>query len=52
MLILATALLLLGGDALAVTSTGSVTSALGGNGHNVSFDGRVYVIRTSGGWHR
>ncbi len=38
------------GSARAVTSSRSVTSAFGGNGHNVSFDGRLYITRTGGGW--
>src|SRR5688572_23066633 len=37
-------------SAHAVTSSRSVTSAFGGNGHNVSFDGRVYIARTGAGW--
>ena len=36
--------------AMAVTSTISVPSKLGGNGHNISFDGRVLMARTSAGW--
>lgn len=37
-------------SAHAVTSTRSVPSSFGGNGHNASFDGRVLVARTSAGW--
>ncbi|MFO0554160.1 MAG: LamG domain-containing protein [Polyangiaceae bacterium] len=37
-------------DALAVTSTRSVPSAFGGNGHNISFDGRLLLVRDSLGW--
>lgn len=38
------------GPALAVTSTRSVPSAFGGNGHNISFDGRLLLVRDSAGW--
>ncbi len=38
------------GDALAVTSSRSVPSAFGGNGHNISFDGRLLLVRDSAGW--
>lgn len=34
----------------AVVSTPSIPSALGGNGHNVSFDGRLFLVRDSAGW--
>jgi hypothetical protein len=34
----------------AVTSSESVTSGMNGNGHNVSFDGRLYIVRDSQGW--
>jgi len=34
----------------AVTSTDSVESVFGGNGHNASFDGRVYMVRDAQGW--
>jgi hypothetical protein len=38
----------------AATSTGTVASPAGGNGHNVSFDGRLYVVTrgdaTGAGW--
>lgn len=34
----------------AVTSSRSVASAFGGNGHNAAFDGRLHVIRDSAGW--
>lgn len=38
------------GASLAVTSTRSVPSAFGGNGHNISFDGRLLIVRDSAGW--
>jgi hypothetical protein len=41
---------LVSGDALAVTSSRSVPSAFGGNGHNISFDGRLLLVRDSAGW--
>jgi hypothetical protein len=44
------ACLLVAGGADAATSTRSVPSAFGGNGHNASFDGRVYIVRTGPGW--
>lgn len=28
----------------------AVTSPMGGNGHNVTFDGRIFVLRTGPGW--
>jgi hypothetical protein len=34
----------------AVTSTRSVPSSMGGNGHNISFDGRLFLVRDSAGW--
>jgi hypothetical protein len=34
----------------AATSTESVPSIFGGNGHNASFDGRLYLVRTGPGW--
>src|SRR5688572_6011920 len=43
-------LLVMAGSALAATSSPSVPSAFGGNGHNASFDGRLYVVRTGPGW--
>jgi concanavalin A-like lectin/glucanase superfamily protein len=36
--------------AAAVTSSRSVPSAFGGNGHNISFDGRLFLVRDSNGW--
>jgi hypothetical protein len=36
--------------ATAATSTRSVASTLGGNGHNASFDGRLFIVRTGPGW--
>jgi MYXO-CTERM domain-containing protein len=48
----ALALALTGGasEAVAVTSSESVPSAFGGNGHNISFDGRLLIVRDSAGW--
>lgn len=34
----------------AVTSSDSVPSGMNGNGHNVSFDGRLFIVRDSQGW--
>ena len=34
----------------AATSSPSVPSVFGGNGHNASFDGRLYLVRDSFGW--
>ncbi|MBA3396265.1 MAG: LamG domain-containing protein [Deltaproteobacteria bacterium] len=39
-----------GTSAVAATSSPSVPSAFGGNGHNASFDGRLYIVRTAPGW--
>nr|MDQ3366775.1 LamG domain-containing protein [Myxococcota bacterium] len=36
--------------ALAATSTPSVPSGFGGNGHNAAFDGRLYIARSGPGW--
>src|SRR5512138_274074 len=36
--------------ASAATSSRSVPSAFGGNGHNASFDGRLFIVRTGPGW--
>lgn len=36
--------------ASAVTSSASVPSAFDGNGHNISFDGRLLLVRDAGGW--
>ena len=36
--------------AQAATSSPSVPSVFGGNGHNASFDGRLYLVRTGPGW--
>ncbi len=36
--------------ATAATSTPSVPSVFGGNGHNASFDGRLFITRTGPGW--
>ncbi|MBI4820312.1 MAG: LamG domain-containing protein [Deltaproteobacteria bacterium] len=47
--------LLLPSVALAAESARSVASPMGGNGHNVSFDGRVFVVTRGSvdgvGWH-
>lgn len=42
--------LLISSTALAATSKNVATSPFGGNGHNVSFDGRLFIVRTSPGW--
>lgn len=44
-------LLALATPALAATSTRSVPSAFGGNGHNASFDGRLFIARIGPGWY-
>ncbi len=44
------ALLALTTAAHAATSSPSVPSTFGGNGHNASFDGRLFVVRTGPGW--
>ncbi len=36
--------------AIAATSSPSVPSTFGGNGHNASFDGRFYMVRNHVGW--
>ncbi len=38
------------GPAWAVTSSESVPSAFNGNGHNISFDGRLLLVRDGAGW--
>ena len=38
------------GSAWAVTSSESVPSAFNGNGHNISFDGRLLLVRDGAGW--
>lgn len=43
-------LLLSSSTARAVTSSRSVPSAFGGNGHNISFDGRLLLVRDGSGW--
>jgi hypothetical protein len=35
----------------AATASGASTSPLGGNGHNVSFDGRIFIVARGDGWH-
>jgi hypothetical protein len=42
--------LALAAPALAATSSRSVPSSFGGNGHNASFDGRLFIVRTGPGW--
>ena len=42
--------LLVGSLSFAATSKNVATSPFGGNGHNVSFDGRLFIVRTSPGW--
>jgi hypothetical protein len=42
--------LLVPSTAAAVTSTASVPSSFSGNGHNVSFDGRLFMVRDGNGW--
>jgi hypothetical protein len=37
-------------SAIAATSSRSVPSNFGGNGHNASFDGRLFIVRTGPGW--
>jgi hypothetical protein len=37
-------------EVLAATSPRAVSSPMGGNGHNVSFDGRLFVVRRNAGW--
>lgn len=44
------AALFVAAPASAVTSTRSVPSAFGGNGHNISFDGRLLLARDGSGW--
>ncbi len=36
--------------ALGATSPSGVGSPMGGNGHNVTFDGRLFVVRRGAGW--
>ena len=36
---------------ITATSSGAVTSPLGGNGHNETFDGRVFVVAEADGWN-
>jgi hypothetical protein len=42
--------LLLTSITLAATSTNVASSPFGGNGHNISFDGRLFIVRTGPGW--
>lgn len=35
---------------MAATSSRSIPSPFGGNGHNVTFDGRLYIATTAAGW--
>ena len=41
---------LIGTPALAATTPVGVGSPMGGNGHNVTFDGKLFVIATGNGW--
>ena len=43
--------LLAGGTALAVEGGKSAGSPFGGNGHNVSFDGRLMIVAQGNGWN-
>src|SRR5690606_25183393 len=36
---------------LATTSAGVASSPMGGNGHNVTFDGRVFIVTMANGWN-
>src|SRR4051812_46905157 len=36
--------------ALAASGARSVPSPMGGNGHNVTFDGRLFLVTTATGW--
>src|SRR5688500_7338000 len=38
------------GHTAAVEGARAVPSPMGGNGHNVSFDGRIFIVRTGPGW--
>src|SRR5204863_3993814 len=42
---------LVAGAAQAATSGASVHSPMGGNGHSISFDGRVFVAAEGDGWN-
>ena len=44
------AVLLFALASLGATSSSSVPSNFGGNGHNASFDGRLFIVRTGPGW--
>jgi hypothetical protein len=46
----AAAAILLSTSTWAATSPGAAPSPLGGNGHNVTFDGRVFVVAGGDGW--
>jgi hypothetical protein len=45
------ALFSLSGPAAAATSSGAAPSPMSGNGHNVSFDGRLFVTARGDGWN-
>ena len=47
---LCVSLILIAASVEAATSSKTVSSPAGGNGHNVSFDGRLFVIRRGAGW--
>src|SRR5687767_8387603 len=36
---------------IAATSAGVSPSPMGGNGHNVTFDGRVFIVARGDGWN-
>ena len=50
-LLTALLLVLLPAVAAATSSSKASKSPLAGNGHNVTFDGKVYVVRQSNGWY-
>ena len=50
LLLVALLLLFVPAGASAVEGAQAVPSPLGGNGHNVSFDGRLFIVRTGPGW--
>jgi len=43
-------LVALAAPAMAATSSRSVPSTFGGNGHNAAFDGRLFIVRRGLGW--
>ncbi|MEW6432083.1 MAG: LamG domain-containing protein [Myxococcota bacterium] len=46
----ATLTVVISSPVLAATAPVGVTSPLGGNGHNVTFDGQLFVVATGEGW--